>query len=98
MFRTCKLVIVVVVSHIQRIDCQPKKKLLYTVANPARGVLNREKKKKKKSGSIERIWPITELYFRQILSTDFINRFYLSVIRQGLRPSLMGPKSRILEI
>ena len=27
------------------------KKLLYTVANPARGLLNREKKKKKKSGS-----------------------------------------------
>ena len=26
-------------------------KLLYTVANPARGLLNREKKKKKKSGS-----------------------------------------------
>ena len=25
------------------------KKLLYTVANPARGLLNREKKKKKKS-------------------------------------------------
>ena len=28
-----------------------RKKLLYTVANPARGLLNREKKKKKKSGS-----------------------------------------------
>ena len=27
------------------------KELLYTVANPARGLLNREKKKKKKSGS-----------------------------------------------
>ena len=27
------------------------KKLLYTVANPARGLLNREKRKKKKSGS-----------------------------------------------
>ena len=27
------------------------KKLLYTVANPARGLLNKEKKKKKKSGS-----------------------------------------------
>ena len=27
------------------------KKLLYTVANPARGLLNREKKEKKKSGS-----------------------------------------------
>ena len=27
------------------------KKLLYTVANPARGLLIREKKKKKKSGS-----------------------------------------------
>ena len=28
-----------------------RKKLLYTVANPARGLLSREKKKKKKSGS-----------------------------------------------
>ena len=28
-----------------------RKKTLYTVANPARGLLNREKKKKKKSGS-----------------------------------------------
>ena len=28
------------------------KKLLYTVANPARGLLNREKRTKKKSGSI----------------------------------------------
>ena len=37
----------VVVSHIQRIGCQPEKKLLYTVANPARGLLNRGKKKKK---------------------------------------------------
>ena len=94
MFRTCKLVVVVVSAHW----LPTRKKLLYTVANPARGLLNREKNKNKKSGSIERIWPITELYFRQILSTDFINKLYLSVIRQGLRPSLMGPKSRILEI
>ena len=43
--------VVVVVSHIQRIGCQPEKKLLYTVANPARGLLNREKNKNKKSGS-----------------------------------------------
>ena len=28
-----------------------RKKLLYTVANPARGLLNREKNKKEKSGS-----------------------------------------------
>ena len=39
-----------VVSHIQRIGVQPEKKLLYTVANPARGLLNREKNKNKKSG------------------------------------------------
>ena len=38
-------------KHIQRIGCQPKK-TTYTVANPARGLLNRGKKKrKKKSGS-----------------------------------------------
>ena len=35
-----------VVSHIQRIGCQPEE-LLYTVANPARGLLNRGKKRKK---------------------------------------------------
>ena len=40
----------VVVSHIQRISCNPKKTILYTVANPARGLLNREGKKKE-SGS-----------------------------------------------
>ena len=42
------LFVVVVVSHIQRIGCQPEK-LLYTVANPARGLLNREKRTKEKS-------------------------------------------------
>ena len=47
----CFVVVVVVVSHIQRIGCQPEKTLLYTVANPARGLLNKEEKKKKKSGS-----------------------------------------------
>ena len=41
------VVVVVVVSHIQRIGCQPEK-LLYTVANPARGLLNREKRTKDK--------------------------------------------------
>ena len=43
------VVVVVVVSHIQRIGCQPEK-LLYTVANPARGLLNREKRTK------EEVW------------------------------------------
>ena len=33
----------VFVSHIQPIGCQPPKKLFYTVANPARGLLNRGK-------------------------------------------------------
>ena len=41
--------VVIVVSHIQRIGFANPKKLLYTVANPARGLLNRKKKKKKKS-------------------------------------------------
>ena len=40
-------VVIVVVSHIHRIGCQPEK-LLYTVANPARGLLNREKRTKEK--------------------------------------------------
>ena len=43
------VIMLFVVSHIQRIGCQPEKdyQVLYTVANPARGPLNREKKKKK---------------------------------------------------
>ena len=41
-------VFVVVVSHIQRIGCQPEKNYFYTVANPARGLLNREKRTKEK--------------------------------------------------
>ena len=32
-----------------------------------------------RTSSVELIWPITELYIRQILSTDFMNRFYLDV-------------------
>ena len=37
----------VVVSAIQRIGCQPEK-TLYMIANPARGLLNREEKTKEK--------------------------------------------------
>ena len=59
------VVVVVVVSHIQRIGCQPEKKLLYTVANPARGLLNREKKKKKKSGSAPPPPPLRALLVRR---------------------------------
>ena len=45
----------IVVSHIQRIGCQPEKnyEVLYTVANPARGLLNREK------GTKEKVWQHT---------------------------------------
>ena len=39
------VVVVVVVSHIQRVGYQSEK-LLYTVANPAHGLLNREKRTK----------------------------------------------------
>ena len=47
-----RVVVVVVVSHIQRIGCQPKKQL-YTLVNPARGLLNRGgEKKKSESNSI----------------------------------------------
>ena len=35
------VVVVIVVSHIQRIGYQPEE-LLYTVANPARSLLNME--------------------------------------------------------
>ena len=43
------VVVVVVVVVVSRLPT--RKKLLYTVANPARGLLNREKNKNKKSGS-----------------------------------------------
>ena len=48
----CRVYVYVVVVYVvvvvsQRIGCQPEKKLLHTVANPApRGLLNRGKKKK----------------------------------------------------
>ena len=45
-----------VVSHLQRIGCQLPKKLLYTVANPARGLLNRGKKKSGISVARSRRW------------------------------------------
>ena len=41
--RVVKPVVVVEVSHIQRIACANPKKLLYTVANPARSLPNTEK-------------------------------------------------------
>ena len=44
--------VVVIFSHSAHwLLTRKKQKLLYTVANPARGLLNRGKKKKKKSGS-----------------------------------------------
>ena len=39
----------VVVSDIQRIGCQPEKSTFYTVANPARGLLNRENRTKSRA-------------------------------------------------
>ena len=44
------VVVIVVVSHIQCTGRQPQK-LLYTMANTASGLLNREKNKNIKSGS-----------------------------------------------
>ena len=50
-------VFVVVVSHIQRIGCQPEKLLYtYTVTNPVRGLLNRENKRK------EKVWQHTHTH------------------------------------
>ena len=44
------------------------------------------------TSSVELIWPITELYFRQILSTDFMNRFCQDVKTgpYGLPPEFRG--------
>ena len=46
----CMLLLLLLFLTFSALVANPKK-LLYTVANPARGLLNREKKKKKKSGS-----------------------------------------------
>ena len=46
------------------------------------------------TSSVELIWPITELYFRQILSTDFMNRFCQDV-KTGPYGLEFGPFSRI---
>ena len=59
-------------------------KLLYTVANPARGLLNREKKKKKKSGSV----PYTDwLHTSVTFSVEAVGQVYSQmnefVIRVG---------------
>ena len=63
--RVSVVVALVVVSHI-RIGCQPEK-LLYTVANPARGLLNREKgtKKIKKSLAAHPSPPPSTLLFQR---------------------------------
>ena len=50
-----------------------RKKLLYTVANPARGLLNREKKKKKKSGST----PCHCSSCRKLRINEYINEWNL---------------------
>ena len=47
------------------------------------------------TSSVELIWPITELYFRQILSTDFMNRFCQDV-KTG--PNLLGQQYNVGEI
>ena len=47
-----------------------RKKLLYTVANPARGLLNREKKKKKKSGSRPGAASVVELEGYPIMASS----------------------------
>ena len=61
-----------IVSHI--LVANPKKKLLNTVANPARGLLNRETKKKKK------VWP---LFFSR---ERFSHSFPSSIVLQFLPP------------
>ena len=43
------------------------------------------------TSSVELFWPIKELYFRQILSTDFMNRFYQDV-KTGPYPAAEKPQ------
>ena len=51
---TAALLLLLLFLTFGALVANPKKTtVLYTVANPARGLLNREKKKKKKSGIFE---------------------------------------------
>ena len=51
---TAALLLLLLFLTFSALVANPKKTtVLYTVANPARGLLNREKKKKKKSGIFE---------------------------------------------
>ena len=69
------VVVVVVVSHIQRIGCQPEK-LLYTVANPARGLLNREKRTK------EKVWQHTPPPIPHTARSEKINKITRRIYRR----------------
>ena len=73
-----------VVSHIQRIGCQPEQ-LLYPVANLARGLLIRGKKE------IEKIWQRTPPPPRALLvrrkQTEITPRIYMPRRYAGLGPS-----------
>ena len=65
------------------------KKLLYTVANPARGLLNRgKKKKKKKSGSAPPPTPPPRCSFGEKKNT---RRIYMSRRYAGRRYAGLGP-------
>ena len=77
------VVVVVVVSHIQRIGCQPEK-LLYTVANPARGLLNREKRTK------EKVWQHTPPPTPHTARSEKINEITRRIYRR-----YAGGRSRV---
>ena len=73
-------VILYVVSHIQRIGCQPEK-LLDTVANPARGLLKREKRTK------EKVWQHTPPHTAR---SEKINKIKLRDASTGATQVLVG--------
>ena len=66
-------VVVVVVFHIQRIGCQPEK-LLYTVTNPVRGLLNRGKRAKEKVWQRTPPFPLPTLLVRRKIFVYIINK------------------------
>ena len=69
------LLLFVVVSPIQRIGCQPEK-LLNTVTNPARGLLNREKRTK------EKVWQHTPPPTPHTARSEKINYFMRRIYRR----------------
>ena len=72
------------ISGSTGIGCQSEKKLLYTVANPARGLLNREKRTK------EKVWQHTPPPTPHTARSEKINKIKSRDASTGATQVLVG--------